>query len=117
MAKRRIGLRSGFNSGLLECASADMMRSDGPSSRLDDDTVVVASERRIMESGSTERGVREGSMRDGGGIRPGASTVVDEVRRSEEWMWRRDEGSTVAEERKVDMAARLPLARLPSSLP
>lgn len=47
----------------------------------EDETVVVASDRRIMASGSTESGARAVSMKMGGAIASGARV---DVRRSED---------------------------------
>lgn len=68
------------------------MRSDGGSRMGEDETTVVASERRIMLSGRTESGARlEAATSCGGmgGSVPGRSATV-EVRRSDEWMLRRE---------------------------
>lgn len=66
------------------------MRSEGGSRMGEEETTVVASERRIMLSGRTESGARFASMVCGGtgGMDPGRSATV-EVRRSEECMLRR----------------------------
>jgi protein-disulfide isomerase-like protein with CxxC motif len=67
-----------------------MIRSDGGNRIGEDETTVVASERRIMLRGNTDSGARLGSMFCGatGGMEPGRSATV-EVRRSEECMLRR----------------------------
>ena len=66
------------------------MRSEGGNRMGEEETTVVASERRIMLRGKTESGARLGSMFCGGtgGMEPGRSATV-EVRRSEECMLRR----------------------------
>lgn len=66
------------------------MRSEGGSRMGEEETTVVANERRIMLSGRTESGARFASMFWGGrgGMDPGRSATV-EVRRSDECMLRR----------------------------
>lgn len=65
------------------------MRSEGGSKMGEEETTVVASERRIMLSGKTESGALFASMVGGatGGMDPGRSATVD-VRFSEECMLR-----------------------------
>lgn len=67
------------------------MRSEGGSRMGDEETTVVASERRIMLSGRTDSGARLEATSWGGrgGKVPGISATV-EVRRSDEWMLRRE---------------------------
>jgi hypothetical protein len=60
-----------------------MICSDGGSSRGEEDTTVVASERIIMLKGKTERGARLGSKFAGGGTAPGNSATVDDLRSEE----------------------------------
>lgn len=63
------------------------MRSEGGSSRGDEETVAVARERRTVVRGSTESGARPGvDMFCGSGMEEDSVMVL--VRRSEEWMWR-----------------------------
>lgn len=65
------------------------MRSEGGRRIGEEETTVVASERRIMLSGRTESGALFASMVGGatGGMEPGRSATVD-VRFSEECMLR-----------------------------
>lgn len=67
------------------------MRSEGGSRMGEEETTVVASERRIMLSGRTDSGARLEATSWGGrgGKVPGISATV-EVRRSDEWMLRRE---------------------------
>lgn len=72
------------------------MRRDGGRRTGEAETVFVASERRIMLSGSTERGpaardVASAKVGGGSGMVSGWSTIV-EGRRSEDEMWRREAG-------------------------
>lgn len=61
-----------------------MMRREGGSRRGEDETVMVASDRRIMMSGRTERGERVGWLV----MESGTAMVF--VRRSEVWIRRRE---------------------------
>lgn len=74
------------------------MRSEGGSSMGEDETMLVARERRIMTSGRTESGpARAASVSYGGGMACNCSGARVEGRRSDEEMCLRDEMDHVCE--------------------